>query len=390
MHQRTPPPPDDGQSEPLKAASPPAGGGGGGRSGSVPPGRPHSRPSTRPAFQPSPTPPAARVTGNPFQSTPPPPPTNPLGGNSPWSAAAMQPPAVTPSRPPAALPIAEPLQLTPTPAPVRVTAFSLGSVIELIWADSAAARGIETSSTLSAIATRDVPGASAPLVAPRESTDAARTANDSAVATIRKVLALGMPASMEELGQLFRAGVDAYGSLTAGLALVGGTLHLHFDEVETLRATVTAVLPYASQDQRLSAAVTMAEDLLRGSASGGASLAAEGFSTRIMEAFHAMGRVVPPGYLESHVERALTVGRCFQKRTLLGGEFFRAELEPSGGGSELVVYLPVQVERRLPLYPSFEVKLLADVVPRQDRFESGARALVVHAIARVLGPAEAL
>ncbi len=101
----------------------------------------------------------------------------------------------------------------------------------------------------------------------------------------------------------FAAGED--GKLVPPLLLVGGEFQLPFDEIETLRATVTTVTPLAGNEENLRASIDVARQFLAIPGLATAPAVAEGLTTRIREAWSQGKRVVAPGYLDAQTERVL-------------------------------------------------------------------------------------
>jgi hypothetical protein len=81
-------------------------------------------------------------------------------------------------------------------------------------------------------------------------------------------------------------------------------------------------------------------------------------------------------------EQATLAHRQYQKRVVLGATWLRATLA-TGGGS-VPVYLPEALEKRLPLFQRFRVRVLAVAHLQQDQSETSATALEAVAIARVM------
>lgn len=166
------------------------------------------------------------------------------------------------------------------------------------------------------------------------------------------------------------------------LVLAAGTLVFPFDEIRTLEAAIACAKPLAATDKKVKEALDLAAELLRSEVP--APEAAEALTARIRDASSRAPRPAGAPGLDAKVEQRLLEERRYQRRGLLDGEWLRALLSlPSG---ELVVaYLPVKLEKRLPLFARFPVKILAEIYPQQDPSERSAVALKVVAIARVTG-----
>jgi uncharacterized protein DUF2169 len=199
---------------------------------------------------------------------------------------------------------------------------------------------------------------------------------------IFEILARGAPAIAIEINEALIAAVRDDGKLVSPLLLVGGELQLPFDEIETLRATVTTVTPLAGNDENLRASIEIARQFLAIPGLATAPAVAEGLTARIREAWSQGKRVVVPGYLDAQTERALTEQRHYQRRTVFGGTHLRALLH-CGGQSPIPAYLPESAAKVLPLYPRFKVRLVAEVHLQIDPYETNQAALRGLALARV-------
>jgi len=199
---------------------------------------------------------------------------------------------------------------------------------------------------------------------------------------IFEILARGTPAIAIEVNEALVAAVRDDGKLVPPLLLVGGELQLPFDEIETLRATVTTVTPLAGNDENLRAAIDVARQFLAIPGLATAPAVAEGLTTRIREAWSQGKRMVAPGYLDAQTDRALIEQRHYQRRTVFGGKHLRALLH-AGGNNPIPAYLPESAAKVLPLYPRFKVRLVAEVHLQIDPYETNQIALRGLALARV-------
>ena len=163
------------------------------------------------------------------------------------------------------------------------------------------------------------------------------------------------------------------------LVLVQGTLSFPFDREEILKAVMAAAKPLSASDKKLKETLDLAAEVLKGDYD--ASEAFDGLTARVREAWARANRAHPAGHLDARAEQALVEQRRYQRRTLLDGEWIRAILT-SGAGEHAVVYLPVALEKRLPLFPRFAVKMLCKLHPPQDADEPSHVALEASAIAR--------
>jgi hypothetical protein len=95
---------------------------------------------------------------------------------------------------------------------------------------------------------------------------------------------------------------------------------------------------------------------------------------------------LPQGYLEAHTERLLLEQRYYQKRTLLGQEWIRALLTPSGAaaGEAIPTYLPERLSKELPMFQRFRARAVVEARLQLDQFEVHPSALRVVALGRVV------
>jgi hypothetical protein len=199
---------------------------------------------------------------------------------------------------------------------------------------------------------------------------------------IFEILARGAPAIAIEINEALVAAVRDDGKLVSPLLLAAGELQLPFDEIETLRATVTTVTPLAGNDENLRASIDIAKQFLAIPGLTTAPAVAEGLTARIREAWNQGKRVVAPGYLDAQTERALTEQRHYQRRTVFGGTHLRALLH-CGGQTPIPTYLRESVAKVLPLYARFKVRLVVEVHLQIDPYETHQAALRGLALARV-------
>lgn len=164
------------------------------------------------------------------------------------------------------------------------------------------------------------------------------------------------------------------------VALVAGTLEMSFDDIEMLRALVAAATPLATSDKKLKEVIDVANEMLKAPMLGMPDFA-QGLGARIREAWSKANRALPADHLSACTERLLLEQRSYQKRDLLDDTWIRALL--SGGGSEVPVYLPASIAKRLPLFRRFQARLVAEIVWQQDQYETSPVALRALALGRL-------
>src|SRR5262249_4803626 len=106
---------------------------------------------------------------------------------------------------------------------------------------------------------------------------------------------------------------------------------------------------------------------------------AEGLTGKLEEAFAQGKRPLPPGTLESHRERMLLEGRCYQTRTVFGRRWIRSVL----GGSGIPVDVPEELKDELPMFRRFRTRLIGEVDLQEDQYEAAGCAVKVAALGRV-------
>jgi hypothetical protein len=198
------------------------------------------------------------------------------------------------------------------------------------------------------------------------------------------VLTRASATDTEALGLLLIESIGDDGSFTPPLVLMMGELFFPFDEVETLKATVTAVTPLIApdRDKKLKETVDTANELLKTPWIHSSSGIAEGMTQKVREAFGQGSRMLPAGYLDTHTQRILLEQRHYQKRSVFGEEAIRSELVPAGSQMPIPTYLPGELAKKLPMFQRLKVRLIAEAHVQQDQFESHPSALRVVALGR--------
>lgn len=197
-----------------------------------------------------------------------------------------------------------------------------------------------------------------------------------------EVLARGEPIGADGVGRALDSAIDEDGKLDPPLVLVAGDLDLPFDELETLKATSTAVSPFAQGDKRLKDTLDVVTELLRTPYMTGAGGLAETMTARLKEAFAQGKRPLPPEALDAHIDRMLLEQRAYQKRAVYGKRWIRALLA-AGTPAQVPVYIPEALAGDLPMFRRIKVRMIAEVDLKEDQSESSAHALKVMALGRV-------
>lgn len=174
--------------------------------------------------------------------------------------------------------------------------------------------------------------------------------------------------------------IDDHGRFTPPVVVIEGELRMTFDERARLKALVGIVGPLSATDKRLKELCEAAEELLKAEAPSDALVSRQTLGIREHHA-SASSRGAAQA-LDGELDAAMVDARAYDTRVVLGGPRLRALLQ--SGGESVVVYLPEAVRTKLPLFDSFRARLIAEVVPKQDRRETHWLALSAMALARAL------
>lgn len=176
-------------------------------------------------------------------------------------------------------------------------------------------------------------------------------------------------------------------SSDAPLDLIAGILSFPLDEIELLKATAAAAAPLAANDKKLKEVLDLVDGVLKMPLEGAPEVTTS-FVQRVRDAWLSANRMLPPDYIVTHSERMLLNQRQYQKRELLDQEWVRALFSFSssaeGSASAVPAYVPAKLSKRLPLFRQFSARLIVEVLPQQDMYESSPIALRVVALARLL------
>lgn len=201
------------------------------------------------------------------------------------------------------------------------------------------------------------------------------------------ILARGEPSISDELRRTIADAVDEDGMFVPPLVLLSGELAFPFDELETLKATLAAVTPFARADNKLKEIVEVAREATQTPWLQGAGRVAEGLTAQVREAFGETRRGLPAGYLEAHTERILLEQRHYQKRTVMGQPWIRALFTLTGASAPTPAYLPIGLAKDLPMYERLMVRMVAEARWQLDQYESAPMALRVVVLGRTIAGA---
>ncbi|NUQ73411.1 MAG: DUF2169 domain-containing protein [Polyangiaceae bacterium] len=202
-----------------------------------------------------------------------------------------------------------------------------------------------------------------------------------------EILTLAPAKSFEAVQQAYFDAIREDGKFVPPLILVAGELMLPFDELETLKATITTVSPLVTPtDENLRTSIDNAKEFLKTPGLTSAPAVSEGLTVRIKEAFAQGRRGVPPAYVDTQTERVLLEQRSYQRRAVLGEKHLRGLLTISGSQTPVPTYIPEEVCLKLPMYQRFRVRIVAEVHQQEDQHESHSLSLRVLALSRVTPP----
>jgi hypothetical protein len=197
-----------------------------------------------------------------------------------------------------------------------------------------------------------------------------------------QVLANGETRDVSTLAGVLAGAIAPDGQLEPPLVLTEGEVNLPFDPAELLKVTLAACKPIAPTDKAFQEVVLAVAAMA--DAAVLSDTVAQSLVRRLRDAFQDVKHALPPRYLESTAERALLDGRRYQRREVFGAPHVRALLGPPASAEGAPAYLPAGVASRLPLFPRFRGRLLAEVHPQVDHDDAHACALRVLAIARAV------
>lgn len=169
------------------------------------------------------------------------------------------------------------------------------------------------------------------------------------------------------------------------LVAAAGELSFVFDPRKHLETLLAAAKPFGKGHPRLADGIQHAEDMLQAPIE-----AVPDVARRVIDQLRAAwteAKVnMPPTYLDQTAERVLLTERAYDRRELLAATWLRTTLTEDTGRGRVTVtaYLPADIAKRLPLFPTFDARIIADALPRQDSQETPSVCLKVVAIARVI------
>ena len=271
---------------------------------------------------------------------------------------------------------------TPTPAPSESRQIWTGRALQLVWFDPESLprvhRKEEWKPILRAVEER------APDTELDDPTIAKNPADVEDRRDMFEILSRGDALDEAALNRALERAVRDDGKFVPPLALVDGEVRFFFDELETLRATLTIAAVFSPGDEPLKAAIADAREFLRTPDMRSPPSVTEGYTTRIQEALKRAKRAPTPTYLDEQTERVLVEARHYQRRTVYGAPHLRAQIQMIGTSARAwPLYVPEPAATRLPMFARFTTRVLAEVGFQESQYEAHPSALRVLALARV-------
>ncbi len=202
-----------------------------------------------------------------------------------------------------------------------------------------------------------------------------------------EILAKAPRTDAKGVHKAFDGAIASNGKFVAPMVVLSGELELPFDELEALKAAMSTALPLITPaDEQLKATVAMAKDFVQTPGLSASPAVSEELTTRIRDAFVKEKKALPSDYLDTQMERVLLLGRHYQKREVFGGMYVRCLVWLPGEQNAITGYLPADVSKKLPMWKRFRARVIAEVHPAQDQYETSARAVKVVGVGRTGGP----
>jgi hypothetical protein len=201
---------------------------------------------------------------------------------------------------------------------------------------------------------------------------------------VYEVVARGAPSSQDGIDHALLDAVRSDGRFAPQLLLLVGEVRFDFDELETLKATVSASTPFASNDEELKKTIEQATGFLSTPGLVASPDVSASMTSRVREAFGHANRPVAPTYLDDQTERALLERRAYQKRSVFGEPHLRSLFFFAGSSTGIPTYFPDALARKLPLFRRLRTRLIVEVHFQADQYEAHSAALKVVAVARIV------
>jgi len=199
-----------------------------------------------------------------------------------------------------------------------------------------------------------------------------------------EILARGGAIGEDGVAAALAGAVREDGQFVQPLVLIAGELVFPFDEIEALKAMISAAAPHVGADSQAKALLDVAKELLGWPGQLLAAAVAEGLTTRIRDTFEKRS-LLTGGFLDAQIGQALLRGRHHQRRRVFGGLHVRASFK-GGGRPGIPAYLDCRGAAKLPAGERVRARMLVFVHPTLERSERHDTALRVVALAVVNAP----
>jgi hypothetical protein len=195
-----------------------------------------------------------------------------------------------------------------------------------------------------------------------------------------EVLAASMATDSYRARELLAEAVKPDGALVHPVAVIKGKLEFPFEELDELKAIVTAATPYTNRDAAAVELLHHAREFINSDGQPCASAAIRSWSEQIISLYERRALLVS-GFLAQQARSALLTNRCYQVRRVFGGEYRRALLESSKYDAATPVYLNKEAADLLPAVVAQEVAILGELHPPIDDSDGAPLAIRVLALA---------
>jgi hypothetical protein len=176
--------------------------------------------------------------------------------------------------------------------------------------------------------------------------------------------------------------LDKRSRFTPPMRIVVGELRARFGAVARLRASVEVGGVLGTGDARWRELLTSAQQLLelpRPEIGGAATQRA----AALRDAYAAQaGKGTTRTLFDDEVARVLLEQRAFDERTLFGDKHLVFDF--ADGSGSVPAYAPLSLREWLPLFDPLQVRVVAELHPRQDRAEASPVAARLLAFGRSL------
>jgi hypothetical protein len=189
-----------------------------------------------------------------------------------------------------------------------------------------------------------------------------------------EIIARADPLDRRSLAALLEGAIRDDGKFVPPLALCAGELEMRFDPVAELRVAVA--LAAGTESEAL-------DDARAALASREAPCPAPRAKTLLARIRASLAKGRDPELFEAELRETLVAERHYDRVALFGETFFRADLFLQDRKAPFVAYLPASLDKSLPLFRRFGVRVLCELHLRMDEREAEPISLRVLALARV-------